>query len=91
MALNKLAFHNVLVREMDASSEAAEQLAELVDDGIQGATTDLLTKQDLQVAVHQLTTDFRTEILRLLKWLTGLGFVIGGGLIGLLAALVAKL
>ena len=91
MALNKLAFHNVLVQELDAPSATATKLAELVDE----STDDLVTKQDLQdqmtLTEARLRADFRAEINRLLKWMVGIGVIVGGGLIGVLAALVAKL
>ena len=91
MALNKLAFHNVLVQELDAPSATATKLADLVDEG----TDDLVTKQDLQdqmtLTEARLRADFRAEINRLLKWMVGIGVIVGGGLIGVLAALVAKL
>ena len=94
MALNKLAFHNVLVQEMDAPSSTAEKLADLVDE----ANDELATKHDLALTEARLREDIakleanvRNEISLLLKWLIGLGIVLGGALVGLLAALVARI
>ena len=94
MALNKLAFHNILVQELDAPSAAAERLADIVDE----ATDELATQRDVAVAEARLREDIaklnaglHEEINRLLRWLIGLGVVLGGGLIGLLAALVVRL
>ena len=94
MALNKLAFHNILVQEMDAPSSTAEKLADLVDE----ATDEVATKHDLALTEARLREDvanlkaaMRNEVNLFLKWLVGLGIVLGGALIGLLAVLVARL
>lgn len=87
MALNRLRLHSVLVQNMDAPSSSAEKLADLVDE----STDDLVTKHDLALAQAEILTSFHEEMNRMLKWMIGLGLIVGGGLIGLLAALVAKL
>ena len=94
MALNRLRFHNILVREMDAPSPAATELAEVVDEGIADATDDLATKRDMTTAIDQLRIEmqlmFHEEINRQLKWMIGAGITIGGAIIGLLVALVMR-
>ena len=98
MALNRLRFHNILVQDMDAPSVAATELAETVDEGITDATDNLATQRDIALAEARLREDIaklnagmHEEINRLLRWLIGLGVVLGAGLIGLIAALIAKL
>ena len=83
MALDRLRFHNILVREMDAPSPAATELAEVVDEGIRSSTSDHATKQDVEHAIDM-------AINRLLKWMVGAGVIIGGAIIGLLVALVMR-
>ena len=94
MALSRLRFHNILVREMDAPSPAATELAEDVDEGIAAATGDLVTKGDMTAEMNQLRLEmqlmFRDEINRLLKWGVGSGVAIGSAVIGLLVALVLR-
>ena len=68
MALNRLRFHNILVREMDAPSPAATELAEVVDEGITSSTRDHATKQDVRSAVLEMQVMVHEEINRLLKW-----------------------
>ena len=83
MALDRLRFHNILVREMDAPSPAATELAEVVDEGIRSSTSDHATKQDVEHAIDM-------AINRLLKWMVGAGVIIGGAIIGLLVALFIR-
>ena len=83
MALDRLRFHNILVREMDAPSPAATELAEVADEGIRSSTSDHATKQDVEHAIDM-------AINRLLKWMIGAGITIGGAIIGLLVALVMR-
>ena len=94
MALNRLRFHNILVREMNAPSPAASKLAEVVDEGIAAATGDLVTKRNMTTEMNQLRLEmqlmFRDEIDRLLKWGVGSGVAIGSAVIGLLVALVLQ-
>ena len=46
MALDKLRFHNILVQKMDVPSEAAEELADVLDDGlVSQAEIDLLRSE----------------------------------------------
>ena len=94
MALNKLAFHNILVQEMDAPSSTAEKLADLVDE----ATDELVTKQDLAATEARLRNelaDFRAEYLaemnRHLRWLMTAAITLGGAMIGLLAFIATKI
>ena len=94
MALNRLRFHNILVREMDAPSPAASELAEVVDEGIAAATGDLVTKRNMTTEMNQPRLEmqlmFRDEINRLLKWGVGSGVAIGSAVISLLVALVLQ-
>ncbi len=83
MALDRLRFHNILVREMDAPSATATELAEVVDDGIERATNDLATRRDVE---HAITN----EVNRLLRWMVAIGATIGGTIIALLIALIAQ-
>ena len=83
MALDKLRFHNILVRGMGAPSESATDLAETVDSGITDATRDHATKQDVEHYIDK-------AINRLLRWMIGGGIAIGGSIIGLLIALVMR-
>lgn len=94
MALNKLAFHNVLVQELDAPSSAAEKLADLVDE----TTDDLVKRQDLGETEERLRNEiaqFRAEYLaemnRHLRWLLTAGIALGGAMIGLLAFIATKI
>ena len=90
MALNRLRFHNILVREMDAPSPAASELAEVVDEGIASSTSDQATKQDVRSAVLEMQVMFHEEVNRLLKWVVGAGLTVGAAIIGLLVALVMR-
>ena len=83
MALDRLRFHNILVHEMDAPSETATELAEVVDDGIKRATNDLATKRDVEHAIAN-------EVNRLLRWMVAIGATIGGTIIALLIALIVR-
>lgn len=58
MALDRLRFHNILVQEMDAPSDAATELAEVVDESM----SDLVTKQDLKVGLEQLRLEVLAEM-----------------------------
>jgi hypothetical protein len=62
MALNRLRFHNILVREMDAPSDAATELAEVVDEGIGDSTNALVTQQDFNFGLEVLRRELLNEI-----------------------------
>ena len=83
MALDRLRFHNVLVREMDAPSVVATELAEVVDEGIEESTAGLATRQDVELVIER-------QVNRLLRWMIGIGAVIGGAIIGLLITLIVR-
>ena len=83
MALGRLRFHNILVREMDAPSVAATELAEIVDEGIESSTAGLATRQDVELVIER-------QVNRLLRWMIGIGAVIGGAIIGLLITLIVQ-
>jgi len=93
MALNRLRFHNILVKDMDQPSEAAEELAEVVDEGMGDRTLKSesdhrfeLAQADLRVALAQMNE----RITRFqLAMLTALGAV-SAIIIGLLIALLAR-
>ena len=86
MALDRLRFHNILVQEMGAPSEAAADLAAAIDDGF----SDVATKQDVLVLRLELQNAFKDEMNRLLRWLIAGGFTIGGVIIALLIALIVR-
>ncbi len=86
MALNRLRFHNILVQEMDAPSEAATELAEVVDEGIEQSKNDLATKHDLDLLRLEIIRQFNNH----LRWLLAAGISIGGAIIGLLIALIIR-
>ena len=83
MAFDRLRFHNILVRGMNAPSTAATELAEIVDEGITTATDGLATKRDVEHAISK-------EVNRLLRWLVATGVTIGGAIIALLVALILR-
>ncbi len=62
MALNKMRFHNVLVRKMDIPSDVAEELAEIVDN----ANDDLAPRSEFEL----LRSEIRAELaeIRELIW-----------------------
>ncbi len=62
MALNKMRFHNILVRKMDIPSDVAEELAEIVDD----ANDDLAPRSEFEL----LRSEIRAELaeIRELIW-----------------------
>ena len=93
MALNKLAFHNVLVQELDAPSATATKLADLVDE----STDDLVTKRDLaetesrlRVEIGQFRAEYLAEMNRHLRWLMTAAITLGGAMIALLAFIATK-
>ena len=86
MALNKLAFHNVLVRDMDMPSEAAEELADIVDE----ATDDLATKEDLAAMEARLRLDFQMQIQSLTRWMIGMWGSVIAALVALTIAVLIK-
>lgn len=83
MALNRLRLHNIRVQEMDAPSDAATEVDEVIDDGIKGSTDGLATKKDVEHAITK-------EVNRLLRWLMAAGITIGGAIIALLIALIVR-
>jgi hypothetical protein len=83
MALNRLRLHNILVQDMNAPSEAATEVAEVIDEGIQQSTDGLATRQDVEHAITR-------EVNRLLRWLMAAGITIGGAIIALLIALIVR-
>ena len=83
MALNRLRLHNVLVQDMDAPSEAATEVAEVIDEGIQQSTDGLATKRDVEHAITK-------EVNRLLRWLMAAGITLGGAIIALLITLIVR-
>ena len=86
MALNRLRFHNILVQDMDAPSEAATELAEVVDEGIEESKRELATKHDLNLLQPEIIRQFNSH----LRWLLTAGVTIGGAIIGLLVALIIR-
>ena len=90
MALDRLRFHNILVRDMDVLSETATELADVVDEGIVDSTRDLATRHDLDVLRLDLLHAFKDEMNRLLRWLMVAGISIGGAIIALLIALIIR-
>ena len=68
---------------MDAPSVAATELAELVDEGIEASTAGLATRQDVELVIDR-------QVNRLLRWMIGIGAVIGGAIIGLLITLIVR-
>ena len=68
---------------MDAPSVAATELAELVDEGIEASTAGLATRQDVELVIER-------QVNRLLRWMIGIGAVIGGAIIGLLITLIVR-
>ncbi len=75
---------------MDAPPNAATGLAEVVDEGIKDATDNLATKQDLELLRLQVLSAFHEEMTRQLRWLLAAGVTIGGAIIALLIALIAR-
>lgn len=86
MALNRLRFHNILVQDMDAPSEAATELAEVVDEGIEQSKDGLATKHDIDLLRLEIIGQFNSH----LRWLLAAGISIGGAIIGLLIALIIR-
>lgn len=88
MALNKMRFHNVLVRKMDIPSDVAEELAEIVDD----ANNDLAPRSEFELLRSEIRADLaeiRELIWRVTLILVGamtMGFSVLAGIgIALLA------
>ena len=88
MALNKMRFHNVLVRKMDMPSDVAEELAEIVDD----ANNDLAPRSEFELLRSEIRADLaeiRELIWRVTLILVGamtMGFSVLAGIgIALLA------
>ncbi len=69
MALDKMRFHNILVREMDAPSEAATELAKVVDEGITESTSKLATKTDLEVLRIEMLAEMQAKFNSHLRWI----------------------
>ena len=65
MALNRLRFHNILVQDMGAPSEAATELAEVVDE----ATDGLATKSDLEQLRLELIAEVQSRFNSHLRWI----------------------
>lgn len=91
MALDRPRFHNILVQEMGIPSEPAERSTEVVGNATDEAVTDERFQNRMDLNEARLRADFRAEMNRMLKWMVGLGFAVGGGLIAVLGMLVAKL
>ena len=84
MALNRLRFHNILVRDMDAPSEAATELAELVDEGIEESKDGLATKQDLDLLRLEIAKHFNSQ----LRWMIAMW---GSVIVALIALIIATI
>ena len=65
MALNRLRFHNILVQDMGAPSEAATELAEVVDEAADG----LATKSDLEQLRLELIAEMQSRFNSHLRWI----------------------
>ena len=82
MALDRLRFHNILVRDLGAPSEAAEELANVVAD----ASDNLVTKHKHEASEARV----REQIWRAtLVVITVMG-ALGATIIGLLIALLTR-
>ena len=68
MALDKIRFHNILVREMDAPSEATTELAEVIDEGIAESTSKLATQTDLEVLRIGMLAEMQAMFNSHLRW-----------------------
>ncbi len=90
MALNRLRFHNILVQEMNVRSETAEQLTDVVAEATDGNVTNQHLSRELELLELRVVAELRGEISRLLKWLLAAALTIGGAVIGLLIALIAR-
>ena len=90
MALNRLRFHNILVQDMGVESEIAERLTDVVTEATEGIVTNQHLSRELELVELRIIAEFRGEITRLLKWLLAGALTIGGAIIGLLIALIAR-
>ena len=86
MALNRLRFHNILVREMGAPSEAAEELAEVVA----GATSDLATRDELDTRLAAWEARTRELVWRAVVVIITVLGALGATIIALLIALLSR-
>ena len=82
MALGKLRFRNILVRDMDAPTEAAEELANVVAD----ASDDLVTKPEHAASEARI----REQIWRATVVVIGVMGALGATIIALLIALLTR-
>jgi len=93
MALNRLRFHNILVKDMGQPSEAAEELAEVVDEGMREHALRIETDQKFELLIAEMRVmraEINERITRMqLALLTALG-VATATIVGLLIALLAR-
>ncbi len=90
MALNRLRFHNILVKEMDAPSDAATELAEVVDEGIEDGREELGTKRDLEILRLRLSTEIQTRFNSQLRWIMVMWGSTLAAIVALAAAVIAR-
>ncbi len=86
MALGKMELHNVLVNRLGAPTDAAEEIANLVGEQTDGLVTERAFREEMK----QFRIEYLAEMNRLLRWMIGIGAVIGGAIIGLLITLIVQ-
>ena len=91
MALDRIRFHNILVQEMDAPSDSATKLADLVDQGIAEGTDGLLTESAFREEMARFRAEYMEQMNRHLRWLLTTGIALGTAMLALLALIVTRL
>ncbi len=100
MALDKLRFHNIMVRDMDQPFEAAEELAEVIDEGMQDRAeqrdTDhrfslmLAEVRAIRADMRAMQAEIYERITRMQLALVAAIGLVGATSIALLIALLAR-
>ena len=87
MALRKMELHNVLVNRLGAPTDAAEEIANLVEEQTDG----LVTEQAFREEMKQFRIEYLAEMNRHLRWLLTAGITLGAAMIGLLAFIATRI
>ncbi len=90
MALDRLRFHNILVQEMDAPSDSAATLAEVVDDGITEGVSNLATKKDLEVLRLTFLAEMQSRFNSHLRWVIAMWGSAIAAIVALAVAIILR-
>ena len=90
MALDKMRFHNIMVREMDAPSEATTELADVVDEGIRRSTSELATHSDLEALRIGLLAEMQSMFNSHLRWIMVMWGSTFAAIVGLAVAIILR-